>query len=986
MDLIGIIEQTAKEYPDRIALRSSANEEGITYSELDEYTGRIAGALKDRGIGKDDVVMVVLPRDIHSVAAALAVWKAGACVTLAEDTYAKERIQFIQKDCGAKLVLDLPMLMEMPEHDPLSGHVIPDDHDACFIVYTSGSTGNPKGVIHEYGKIGLAVAALTKNALATPAGSLFAMTAPLNFLASYLTVFYIFSQGKCAYVLSYAAVKNPPLLLKVMEEKQAAEIFMTPTFLKACLRAWPSLTNFFIGGEACVNTWLPVSRLINTYASSESGMPVTTYVVTAPEEKTPVGRPLPEDLMCILDENGKPVKPGEKGEICIKNLFTRGYLNLPEKNAEIFRDGLCHMGDIGYIREDGNLMFSGRKDDMIKINGNRVEPAETEAVLKKVLGLTNAVVKGFTEEKRSYLCAYFLRKEAAEKGIADEGGVADAGLIREKLADHLPYYMIPTYYVCLDRYPVNANGKLARKELKAPGAGLSGQYEAPVSETEALFCDGFAKVLKLPKVGANDDFYLAGGDSAAAAALITKLDLPGLSISALYQCRTPRKLAAYYAEHAAEAFGRDEKNEAARKLSWPLNDEMAFMFGRCSIAADRSPWYLNHLVKIKEGIAPEKLTAAVNKVFRSHSSLNSVVSYDRDGSLKIRYAPEMIPEIPLLSGSEAELQKYKDQFTRVFPVLDHPLYEAGVIQTEAALYLFANFFHALIDGTSVGILLKEIAAFLADETFVPAKDYYYLFLSEEAKNKESAAYRTAAKHYADLYQRNITEPGILPYLRPDRATGKNACALFEAPLSLSRKEFMRRPIGHDYIGNGLFIMAFALALAAENGQDGAAVEWTYHGRNRAELSDQVGLYIRTPGVFLRFHENETLLELFTDIREQIDFGTAHCEVNSVTASGKPFGKAAAFLYQKDIYDLTASGIVSEEIDLMDVAASMYQYLEFEFIDSASEEFFSMELYYRADLYDEKTIRRFFERFDRIVDRITGEKDPGSIPVAEIIRK
>ena len=561
MDFIGTLEQTAKEYPDRISLRSSAFDEGITYSELDEYTGRIAGALKDRGIGKDDVVMAVLPRDIHSVAAALAVWKAGACVTLVEDTYAKERTRFIQKDCGAKLVLDLPMLMEMLEHDPLSGHVIPDDHDACFIVYTSGSTGNPKGVIHEYGKIGLAVAALTKNALATPAGSLFAMAAPLNFLASYLMIFYIFSQGKCAFVLSYAAVKNPPLLLTIMEEKQVAEIFMTPTFLKACLRAWPSLTNFFIGGEPCVNTWLPGPRLINTYASSESGMPVTTYVVTAPEEKTPVGRPLPEDLMCILDENGKPVKPGEKGEICIKNLFTRGYLNLPEKNAETFRNGLCHMGDIGYIREDGNLMFSGRKDDMIKINGNRVEPAETEAVLKKVLGLTNAVVKGFTEEKRSYLCAYFLRKEAAEKGIADEGGVADSDLIREKLEDHLPYYMIPTYYVCLDSYPVNANGKLARKELKAPGAGLSGPYEAPANMTETLFCNIFAEVLGLPKVGVNDDFYLAGGDSVAAAALITKLGLPGLSISALYQCRTPRKLAAYYAEHTAGTDRWDEKTK-----------------------------------------------------------------------------------------------------------------------------------------------------------------------------------------------------------------------------------------------------------------------------------------------------------------------------------------------------------------------------------------------------------------------------------------
>ena len=985
MDFIAIIEKTAREDPERLALKSSALREGVTYRELDEYSASVYACLKEKGIGRDDIVVAVLPRDCHAIVAAIGVWKAGACITLVENTYAKERIEFIKKDSGASLVIDYDMFMEMLEHEPLYGHELPDEHDACFIVYTSGSTGNPKGVLHEYGKIGMAIEALKVRAKPTPDGSLFAMVAPLNFLASYLTIFYIYALEKCAYILSYEVVKNPPVLAEVLRTEKISEIFMTPTFLKAYREASPYLINFFMGGESCDNVYLDGPNLINCYASSESGMPAATYILTKLEEKVPSGKSVPEDLLAVLDEDGKPAANGEVGEICIRNHYTRGYLNLPEKTAETFCDGFCHMGDLGYFREDGNLMFCGRKDDMVKINGNRVEPGEIEEVLKRVLHIRSAVVKGFVEENRAYLCAYFLFDEIRNHAVTGDAGAVSAEKIKALIQDYLPYYMIPTYYVVLEKYPVNANGKLARKDLPAPAADdYRNGYAAPENEVESYFCDCFAAALKLDRVGANDDFYLIGGDSIAAAEFMSRSELPRLSVGDLYQYRTPRKLAAYYLEHDSDTDDRDERNQKAIAEPQPLTPDMLDMFGKRGIKPSMA-WYLPHILKCADTVDPERLKKAINKVFQHHSALNSVVGYSDDGSLRIRYAPELYPDIEVQYITEDAFAAILNMPVSLFNVINAPLYRAVIYRTPGNTYLFLNFFHAIIDGTSIGILLEETERCYEDEDFTPDKDYYYLYLCDREKGRLSKRSNEVRAYYKDLFRRNMTERGIPFTLRADQPLSRGDLGVFEGVLSLSKTELERSGIS-AYIGNGLFMMSYLLAIASMNGKNGAYLEWVYNGRDSLEVSRQVGLLFRTLPLAVSFEESDTLGDVAETVKEQMDYSLAHPDVRMKDVVPNMSDRFCSFLYQKNIYSTAKTGLIDEELDVVEIPGEFYEDIECEFMDSDESDEFTCVFNYRQGVYTEQSIQELFRRFDRILSMIAASRHPDQLLVRDIFAK
>ena len=185
------------------------------------------------------------------------------------------------------------------------------------------------------------------------------------------------------------------------------------------------------------------------------------------------------------------------------NEYVRGYMNLPEETGKAFVNGIYHSGDLAKKLPDVNLVLLGRSNDMIKINGNRIEPAEIEAAVKNALGIDWVAAKDFENGSQSYLCAYYT----ADVEI-------DAEKLRAELLKKLPYYMIPSYYIHIDAIPLKPNGKLDRKALPEPEyQDLSAQYAEPTNDTEKALCNAFAKVLKLEKVGIHDDFYEMGGDS-----------------------------------------------------------------------------------------------------------------------------------------------------------------------------------------------------------------------------------------------------------------------------------------------------------------------------------------------------------------------------------------------------------------------------------------------------------------------------------------
>ena len=258
-------------------LFDDAHSKGITYTQFDEMTGKVYAWLKEQGIGKEDFVLINLPRGVFPIVAMVGVWKAGAAWALVEDTYAPERIAYIRKDCGCTAELNKDNWDIVMHTKPLAGFVMSDPHDAAYAIYTSGTTGNPKGVLHEYGNLERAIESIKLNG-ETPFNSKdrLALLAPLNFVASVIVILKCLSIP-CGrnYVVPYAVIKNPMMLMKFFLEKRITITFLTPSYVrKLGNKSGPFLRMLIVGSEPANNIYNKNVQLVNVYAASESGFAV----------------------------------------------------------------------------------------------------------------------------------------------------------------------------------------------------------------------------------------------------------------------------------------------------------------------------------------------------------------------------------------------------------------------------------------------------------------------------------------------------------------------------------------------------------------------------------------------------------------------------------------------------------------------------------------------------------------------------------------
>ena len=265
----------------------------------------------------------------------------------------------------------------------------------------------------------------------------------------------------------------------------------------------------------------------------------------------------------------------------------------------------------------------GRSNDMIKINGNRIEPAEIEAAVGKALGIDRVVAKGFENEKQAYICVYYT----ADIEI-------DSEKLRGELLKRLPYYMIPSYYMHIDNIPLRPNGKLDRKALPEPQRTNSDtNYAEPTNAAEKALCTAFKKVLNLEKVGIYDDFYELGGDSLSSIEAILESGLPGLEASMIFRGRTAADIAKlYYAEHGMDGETNDEKNKKAMKQTHKLTIEQLYMFDYQLYTPLSTMYNLFTMLKLDKAVfEPLRLSKAAETAIKSHPALLTKFTFNDEG-------------------------------------------------------------------------------------------------------------------------------------------------------------------------------------------------------------------------------------------------------------------------------------------------------------------------------------------------------------------
>lgn len=572
--LHALFEGQADIRPDQLAI--DGPDMTLSYAELDARANMLAHFLRAQSVGPGDFVGLNLSRSSLPIIAILACLKAGAAYVPLDPSHPDERIRFIIDEAEIRLIIteqDLQRRLETLSggktisidtfdfdpaiHDttrlPASQTGLKPS-DACYVLYTSGTTGRPKGVVAEHRNVVHFVKAFNK-VCRTSADDRIYQGFALTFDGSVEEIWMAFSNGATLITGDGATPKFGNELAQVLRDTRANFFSTVPTLLSTMSEDIPDLRQLVVSGEACppelVARWArPGRTMLNVYGPTEATVN-TTAAILEPGKPVTIGKPLDGYDALILNERLQPVLRGEKGELFIGGpSISRGYLNQPEltgksyvhlvvQNARRF----YRTGDLVRWNDDDELEFFGRIDSQVKVRGFRVELSEIEEVLLTQPGITSAAVNVVERQGSQSLAAYILTEAGAP---VDRKGALAA--MRSKL----PSYMVPGFLEQLDAFPMLASGKVDRKQLPEPQNPLladAGMDDATQTVTEKKIAKTWAALFQLPSVGATQDFFLdLGGHSLMAAQLVTKLREEAeikIPVRAIYSHPTIRQLAAH---------------------------------------------------------------------------------------------------------------------------------------------------------------------------------------------------------------------------------------------------------------------------------------------------------------------------------------------------------------------------------------------------------------------------------------------------------
>jgi len=572
--MLALWNDTAREYPQALCIHELFEQQvrrapqalavehdgcSLSYQDLNEQANRLARHLRTLGVRPDRRVAICMPRGVERVVGILAVLKAGGAYVPLDPAYPAERLATMLADSAPVALLTQAGLRDRLEAYAhaglavleLNGGASPwqqqpgtnlgaaalglDPSHLAYVIYTSGSTGHPKGVMVAHRGLCNLVQAQA-GSLGLEPGCRVLQCASASFDASVFEMVMALCHGGSLHVPVAGAVLAGPVLTQALAQQGITHVTLTPAVL-AALEDGADLAGvrtLVVAGDACpqalVRRWAPGRRMFNAYGPTETTIWATCHECSARAEgPPPIGRPIANTRIYLLDRHGEPVPVGVAGEIHIGGAgVARGYLNRPELTAERFVEDPFHggrmyrTGDLGRWLPDGNLEFLGRNDQQVKVRGFRIEPGEVEAQLSRQPGVREAAVQVREDspgDKR--LVAYVVGQPGTPPDVQD---------LRQALMQVLPEYMVPAAYVVLEALPLTPNGKLDRQALPAPEGAAYAQraYEAPQGLVEEVLAQIWAELLRVPRVGRHDDFFALGGHSLLAVQLMERMRRKGL--------------------------------------------------------------------------------------------------------------------------------------------------------------------------------------------------------------------------------------------------------------------------------------------------------------------------------------------------------------------------------------------------------------------------------------------------------------------------
>ena len=989
LDLFG--EQVAKA-PDNIAVMDYYR--SLTYTELDQLTDSLGARLQDLGVGPDKIVGIMVPRTADFVIGTLAIMKAGGAYLPISSDYPEGRIEHLITDSKISVLLGVEQFkekavgfngtfMDLGDPDlynyPTEGLVkVNKPSDLAYIIYTSGSTGKPKGVMISHTNL-INLCMWHNRQYQTTAEDIAALYFNPSFDASVKQIFPFLIQGAGVLIIPEEMLLDISGLNEYLLEKKVTVLGLptqfAETFMESCAN---SILKYVIVGGEKLRSYKPQSyQLVNEYGPTEFTVCSTYYPVKEKLDNIPIGKPIANSWAYVLDKEGGLQPIGVPGELCMAGIqIARGYLDRPELTAEKFvanpyvtcpENALMYKtGDLVRWLPDGNLEYLGRIDMQVKIRGYRIELGEIELAISNFPGITDAVVVDLSDPSGSkYLCAYFT----AQKQIEPEN-------LKQFLDKDLPSYMVPSVFMKISAIPINPNGKVDRKALPIPQlSDNKREYVAPRNEMEEKIAAIWQEILGVERVGIYDDFFDLGGHSLKVSVLINKVK-KAFNVDVAYQdaFNTPILKDFVTLVNRAEKLSLPPIERTEKLPAYPLLAPQKKMINFALKYAGNSPLPL----EIKGKLDINRLWQAWETLVERHETLRTAIDFIEGEPVQI-VANQVVVERKTRQVAFSDLEQAFREFLQPFKLSEGPLWRVELWQIEPEHYIFMlDTHHIIFDGSSMGVLMKELATAYEGKDLPPLEIQYRDYAVWQDRLLKSGGLKKMEDYWLENLagaQSSLKLPTDLPRQGVPEYAGEEVSYQLSPDITRQVYDLALQAKSTAHV---LIMSVYAILLAKYSGKRDIAFEEGIAGRNYPEVENLIGMFVNVvpirslPKSQKSFRDfltemNQTLLKVYEcqeypvaklaeklNLQIDADLGSLQFDIGFVYQS-MDIPQIQTADWEMKIYPLpTARNVARRELLL---------------VVNEVQDRLVLKWVYRANLFQKSTIENMAEDFTQILDSV-----------------